>query len=131
MSELTKSMIEHAKQVLDRAYAPYSNFKVASCLCSEDDQFFSGVNVENASYGLSICAESSAICQMVTAGRQKIKSIVVLNSRNTLCPPCGACRQRIAEFSTPDTLVHLCNNETVIKSMSIGELLPEAFTFKP
>ncbi|WP_019217085.1 cytidine deaminase [Legionella tunisiensis] len=131
MSKLTKLMIEHAKQVLVRAYAPYSNFKVASCLCSEDDQFFSGVNVENASYGLSICAESSAICQMVTAGKQKIKSIVVLNSKNTLCPPCGACRQRIAEFSTSDALVHLCNNETVIKSMSIGELLPEVFKFKP
>ncbi|HHF7343816.1 TPA: cytidine deaminase [Legionella feeleii] len=131
MSELTKSMIEHAKQVLGRAYAPYSNFKVASCLCSEDDQFFSGVNVENASYGLSICAESSAICQMVTAGKQKIKSVVVLNNQNTLCPPCGACRQRIAEFSTPDALIHLCNSETVIKSMTIGELLPEAFKFKP
>jgi len=93
--------------------------------------FFSGVNVENASYGLCICAESSAICHMVAAGQKKIHSIVVINSKNTLCPPCGSCRQQIAEFSAPDTLVHLCTHETLIKSMSIGELLPEAFTFKP
>lgn len=131
MSDLTASMIKHAKQALSCAYAPYSNYHVASCLCSDDGSLYTGVNVENASYGLSICAESAAICQMVIAGRQKITSLVVMNGMNTLCPPCGACRQRIVEFSTPDTVIHLCNQHTILKSISIDELLPYAFRFKP
>ncbi len=124
-------MIHQAKQALVHAYAPYSNFQVASCLCSEDGNLYTGVNVENTSYGLSICAEASAICHMIAAGKRKIKSLVVLNGENTLCSPCGACRQRIMEFSTPDTLVHLCDEQAVIKTMRIDELLPEAFRLKP
>ncbi len=131
MTDLIESMIDQAKAILNHAYAPYSNYRVASCLCSEDGSFYVGVNVENTSYGLTICAESAAICQMVAAGKQKIKSIVILNGVNTLCPPCGACRQRIYEFSTPDTMIHLCNHESIIKSMSMNELLPLAFKFKP
>ncbi|WED44133.1 cytidine deaminase [Legionella cardiaca] len=131
MADLEKSMINYAKQALIHAYAPYSNFRVASCLCSEDGSLYTGVNVENASYGLSICAETSAICQMIAAGKRKIKSIVVLNGENTLCSPCGACRQRIIEFSTVDTQIHLCNEQGVIKTMQINELLPEAFRLKP
>ena len=131
MTDLTPSMIKLARQALNRAYAPYSNYHVASCLCSEDESLFTGVNVENASYSLTICAESSAICQMIAAGKQKIKSLVVLNGVNTLCTPCGACRQRIVEFSTKDTIVHLCNDQAVLKSISIDELLPFAFSFKP
>lgn len=130
MVDLEKSMIDCANEVLAHAYAPYSNFRVASCICSEDGSLYTGVNVENASYGLSTCAETSAISQMITAGRKIIKSIVILNGENTLCAPCGACRQRIIEFSTPDTQVHLCTNQSVIKTMRIDELLPEAFRFK-
>lgn len=131
MIDLTNSMIKHAREALEHAYAPYSNYQVASCLCTEDDSLFTGVNVENAAYGLSICAESSAICQMVAAGKRKIKSLVVMNGENTLCPPCGACRQRIAEFSAPDTVIYLCNDHAVIKSMRIDELIPEVFKLKP
>ncbi|CEK10898.1 cytidine deaminase [Legionella hackeliae] len=131
MVNIETSMINQATLALPHAYAPYSNFQVASCLCSEDGSFFTGVNVENAAYGLTICAESAAICHMIAAGQRKIKSIVVLNGENTLCPPCGACRQRILEFSQPDTVVHLCTNQRVIKTMKITELLPEAFRFKP
>ena len=130
MIDLIESMINQARQALNHAYAPYSNYKVASCLCAEDGSLYTGVNVENASYGLSICAESAAICQMVSAGKRKIKSLVVLNEENTLCTPCGACRQRIAEFSSTDTIIYLCNNKTVIKSMTIDALLPDAFRLK-
>jgi cytidine deaminase len=102
---------------------------VAACIRSEDDSLFTGVNVENSSYGLTICAETSAICQMVADGKRQIKSIVLMAGDNALCAPCGACRQCINEFSTPQTLVHLCNQQTVLKTMSIDELLPMAFKF--
>ncbi|KTD11424.1 cytidine deaminase [Legionella jamestowniensis] len=131
MVNLETSMINQARQALTHAYAPYSNFRVASCVCSEDGSLYTGVNVENASYGLSICAETAAICHMITAGQQKIKSMVVLNGENTPCPPCGACRQRIIEFSEPNTAIHLCNDQAIIKTLTIAELLPEAFKLKP
>ncbi|KTD30666.1 cytidine deaminase [Legionella maceachernii] len=131
MADLIQLMINKAKEVLPNAYAPYSHYQVAACVCTDDDQLYSGVNVENASYGLTLCAETSAICQMIGANRRKIKSLVVLNGENNLCSPCGACRQRIAEFSTNETMIYLCNHQSVIQSMTMEELLPLAFKFKP
>ncbi|MBA2656144.1 MAG: cytidine deaminase [Tatlockia sp.] len=130
MRDPVATMITQAKKALSHAYAPYSNYQVASCICADDDKLFIGVNVENSSYGLTVCAESSAICQMIAAGRNKIKALIVMNGEGSLCQPCGACRQRIAEFSTPATLIHLCNHETVLKSYSINELLPYAFKLR-
>lgn len=130
MNDLLATMIKQAKQTLSNAYAPYSNYQVAACLCSEDGTLFSGVNVENASFGLTICAESSAICQMISAGKREIKEIVIMNSQGTLCSPCGSCRQCIAEFSKSTALVHLCNHQAIIKSYTIGELLPYAFILR-
>lgn len=130
MNRMIESMIKKAKDALPHAYAPYSHYGVASCLSTLENELFIGVNVENAAYGLSICAESSAICHMIADGKKTIKSLVVLNSENSFCSPCGACRQRIIEFSTPDTLIHLCHHEGIFKSLTIAELLPEAFTFK-
>ncbi|MFA5960344.1 MAG: cytidine deaminase [Tatlockia sp.] len=127
MQELVGLMISKAKKALPFAYAPYSNYQVACCICAEGDKLFTGVNVENASYGLTTCAEASAICQMVSAGLQKIKSIVVLNGENTFCSPCGACRQKLFEFSTGETLVHLCDQNNVLKTLKIDDLLPLAF----
>ena len=124
-------MIKKASLALQHAYAPYSNYTVGVCLCSEDDELFTGVNVENSSYGLTICAETSAICQMITAGKHKINSMVILAGDNAICPPCGACRQRIYEFSTPTTQIHLCNQQTIFKSMLLDDLLPMAFSLKP
>ncbi|HFC9842615.1 TPA: cytidine deaminase [Legionella pneumophila] len=131
MDKLTSKMISEAHKVLVNAYAPYSKFSVAACICTDKNNFYTGVNVENISYGLTTCAEVSAICNMVTAGERKIKSIVVLAANNLLCSPCGACRQRIHEFSSSDTMVHLCNKETIFHSITINELLPLAFDFNP
>ncbi|ARG97429.1 cytidine deaminase [Legionella micdadei] len=131
MADRIETMIRKARDVLPNAYAPYSHYQVAACLCTDDNQFYTGVNVENASYGLTICAEAAAICQMITANKQKIKSLVLLNGADNICSPCGACRQRIAEFSTNETMIYLCNHQSVIKSMTITELLPLAFNFKP
>ncbi len=130
MDKLITKMIFNAYTALPNAYAPYSQFKVAACICTDAGTLFTGVNVENSAYGLTNCAEASAICSMVSAGEQRIKSIVVLAGTNQLCPPCGSCRQRIYEFSTPETVVHLCTKEAVIKSIRIDELLPLAFEFK-
>lgn len=122
-------MISAAHNTLTNSYAPYSKFTVACCIRTDKDNLYTGVNVENSSYGLTLCAETSAISSMVTAGEQRIKSIVVLAGTNTLCSPCGACRQRIYEFSTPDTMIHLCNKDSVLRSITINELLPLAFDF--
>jgi len=127
MNETIKQMISHAHQALAHSYAPYSHFTVAACICSEKDVLFTGVNVENSSYGLTICAERSAISQMIVSGARQIKSIVILAGTNELCTPCGACRQCIHEFSIPETLIYLCNKETILKTMTIDALLPMAF----
>lgn len=131
MDNIITKMIFNAVSALPNAYAPYSKFLVASCIHTDNDNFYTGVNVENASYGLTTCAESSAICSMVGAGEKQIKSIVVLAGNNQLCPPCGSCRQKIFEFSTSDTMVHLCNKDTILRSISIDELLPLAFHLNP
>lgn len=131
MDPVIANMISKAHNALAYAYAPYSKFTVACCICTDKNNLYTGINVENGSYGLTLCAESSAIAAMVTAGEQHIKSMVVLAGTNTLCPPCGACRQRIHEFSTPDTMIHLCNKETIIQSLALKELLPLAFDFNP
>lgn len=127
MSNQITTMINQAKAILSHSYSPYSNYQVAACLITENGNYFKGVNVENSVYGLTVCAETSAICQMIAAGETKIAEIVVLNGEGTLCPPCGSCRQFINEFSLKNTVVHLCNHQAIIKSYPINELLPHAF----
>lgn len=130
MDKIIKAMIANAHNALQKSYAPYSKFTVGSCICTDKGTLYTGMNIENGSYGLSICAEACAVCAMVAGGEQTIKSIVVLAGNDLLCPPCGACRQRIHEFSTKDTMIYLCNKDAVLKSISINELLPLAFNFK-
>lgn len=129
MDPVIAKMISSAHDALHYAYAPYSQFTVACCIRTDKDNLYTGINVENSSYGLTLCAETSAIASMVSSGEQHIKSMVVLAGTNKLCSPCGACRQRIHEFSAPDTTIHLCNKETILRSVSINDLLPLAFDF--
>ncbi|KTC78665.1 cytidine deaminase [Legionella cincinnatiensis] len=131
MDPTITKMISSAYKALTHSYSPYSKFSVASCICTDKDTLYTGVNVENSSYGLSTCAEASAISAMISAGEKNIKSIVVLAGTNLLCPPCGACRQRIYEFSTTDTIVHLCSKDSILRSIKMSELLPLAFDFNP
>lgn len=131
MNTPIQEMINKAYQALNQSYAPYSKFNVAACIQGKSGTLYTGINVENASYGLTICAEASAICNMVTAGEQSIQSIVVLASNNLICPPCGACRQRIHEFADETTLIHLCDKEKVLVTRTMTELLPVAFDFNP
>lgn len=127
MHPLLKKMIVKAHQALAYSYAPYSQFHVASCIATDKNNVYVGVNVENSSFGLTICAESTAITSMVASGETYIQNMVILAQNNLLCTPCGACRQRIDEFSDSKTLIHLCNQDTVLKTLSMDELLPLAF----
>lgn len=121
------NMFHLAKEVLQYAYQPYSHFSVGACIRTSDGHYFTGCNVENASYGLTTCAEAAAIAMMVAAGKRHISEILVVADSDRICAPCGACRQRIREFSLPSTRIHFCNIEGDSKTLNIAELLPEAF----
>jgi cytidine deaminase len=129
MTEIdTQALIEIALDARQQAYAPYSKFKVGAALLSVDGTVFTGCNVENASYGLSICAERNAICNAIALGEHQFKAIVVAAA--PLASPCGACRQFLVEFGT-DILVVSVNADDAgeTKSWTSGELLPEGFRF--
>ena len=124
----TNELLNLAKSAAKNAYAPYSNFHVGAAILSDSNKFYSGCNVENISFPVGTCAEAGAIAAMFAGGDKKIKEILIYAASNTLITPCGACRQRIAEFSNPETLIHLANNEGIKKTLTIQELLP--YTFK-
>lgn len=120
-------MLETAKKTMQHSYSLYSQYKVGACLKSEGEQLFSGTNVENASSPLGLCAEASAIAAMISAGAREIQEIVIIGSGKDLCTPCGACRQRIYEFSSSKTLIHLADDTGIQKTLTIADLLPYAF----
>jgi len=120
-------MFEVAREMMKCAYAPYSNYRVGVCVEAEDGSFFGGCNVENASYGVTICAEVVAICAMIAAGNRKIKSLAVVGSGGELCTPCGRCRQFIREFAALNTPIYLCDKDKIAKIVTLEELLPLSF----
>ena len=121
------SLFEQACAVRENAHAPYSGFKVGAALRSSSGKTFVGCNVENAAYPEGTCAEAGAIAAMVAAGESRIEEICIVAGTSSPVSPCGGCRQKISEFSKPDTVVLLANpnGETVRKSA--GELLPDSF----
>ena len=120
-------MVAMARAAQQNAYAPYSDFQVGACLRADDGSLHAGDNVENAAYPQGQCAEASAIGAMIAAGARKIVEVVVIGNGDGLCTPCGGCRQRLNEFATPDTPVHVCGPEGVRKTFTLGALLPGAF----
>ena len=110
-----------------RAHAPYSDFPVGAAIRTEDGRTYAGCNVENVAYPEGWCAETSAISHMVMDGGGVIAEVAVLGLKADLCTPCGGCRQRLAEFGTAETKVHLCNAEGLVKTVTLGELLPLGF----
>ncbi len=123
---------QRATAVAHNAYAPYSNFRVGAAVLLEDGSIVTGCNVENASYRLTSCAEQSAIAAAVSQHGPaiRIRAIAVANLNSTASQPCGACRQTIHEFSTPDTLIFFPAQDGSIASTTIAELLPGAFILK-
>jgi cytidine deaminase len=135
-SDLTPSHIadlhHRAQAVAQNAYAPYSNFRVGAALLLTDGHIVTGCNVENASYRLTTCAEQAAIAAAVAlhGPSLRILAIVVANRNATASQPCGACRQTIHEFSTPDTRIFFPAEDGTLTEATIADLLPAAFLLK-
>ena len=110
ISKNFEKLFNAAKMVRENAHVPYSNFKVGAAFLTEDNSIISGCNVENAAYPQSQCAEASAIGNLVSQGFSKIKEVVVIGSGSLLCSPCGGCRQRLREFASLETPIHMCNS---------------------
>jgi cytidine deaminase len=123
-----EELVERAKAVLNNAYAPYSKFKVAAAVRTKSGRVYTGVNIENASYGLTICAERVAVFKAVSEGDRDIEAVAVYTDTEEPTPPCGACRQVIAEFNPDALIVMASRKKTVVVRLS--ELLPHAFTRK-
>ena len=122
-----EKLLELALDARKNAYVPYSGYAVGAALLAEDGRVFTGCNVENASYPVGSCAEQSAISAMIMGGDTKIDEIVVMGDGENLVSPCGACRQRIREFSTPQTKIHICDQNGVRETVTLAEMLPLSF----
>lgn len=117
-----------ALKIRENAYAPYSRFQVGVALMSSSGEIYTGVNVENAAYPEGTCAEAGAIARMIAAGDRKITAVYVVADGAEPVPPCGGCRQKLAEFSAPDVPVTMATISGIEKTLTVAQLLPGAFT---
>ncbi len=122
-----EELIEAAARIREHAYAPYSRFKVGAAVLAGSGRVFTGCNVENASYGLALCAERGAVAAAVAAGESEILSAAVVTASDEPSPPCGMCLQTLAEFGAPETPIILVNLRGVRRRLSLRELMPHAF----
>lgn len=119
-------LINRAKEAMQYAYSPYSNFKVGAALLTDDLKVYTGCNVENATYGATICAERTAAVKAVSCGSRNFVKLAIVSSSDDFTYPCGICRQFLMEFSK-DLIIILCNSNGEIKEESLDALLPNAF----
>ncbi len=119
-------LLRSAKEAQKKAVAPFSNFPVGAALQTKSGKIYSGCNIENSTYGLTICAERVALYKAISEGESEFDSMVITAETQEFCPPCGACRQVLIEFA-PDLAIILLNAAGETKDTSISELLPEAF----
>jgi|SRR5687768_17461795 len=129
MENTKKELIEAARRVRERAYAPYSNFKVGAAVRTKSGKIYTGCNVESASYGLTVCAERVAVWKAVSEGEKEFTDIAVVADTEELTPPCGVCRQIIWEFGG-DIPITFANLHGKTETVKISELLPRAFDTK-
>ena len=122
---MTDPLVAAARAVQRRAYAPYSKFHVGCALEADDGKVYTGCNVENASYGLTICAERAAVCAAVSAGAQRFRRAVVVSDVDPPAAPCGACRQVLAEFGPELQIDGVGPTRSV--SWTVAQLLPASF----
>lgn len=122
----TAQLINAARQAQARAYAPYSGFQVGAALLTANEQLYQGANIENASYGLTVCAERNAVFQAVLAGEREFKALAVCASGTGYVYPCGACLQVLAEFS-PQIRIICCNEDDDYREYGLKDLLPQVF----
>ncbi len=125
---MSHELFEAARAAMHFSYAPYSKFPVGAAIRADDGRIYTGANIENLSFPQGWCAEPTAIGCMIMGGGRKIVEMAVIAEKMALCPPCGGCRQKIAEFANADTRIYLCDEVGVQKTMTMDELLP--FSFK-
>lgn len=126
---MNQNLIEHAQQARKNAYAPYSNYTVGAALLLENGEIVPGVNVENASFGGTVCAERSAVLTAISRGFRKFKALAVVTESTPPAAPCGFCRQVLAEFA-PDLPIILSNTQGEITETNLNILLPMQFRLK-
>jgi cytidine deaminase len=126
-------LLSAARDSATNSYSPYSKFPVGAALLTKDGQIFSGCNVENASYGLTLCAERTAVAAAVAAGRRQFKALAIVGGRGKAIPPCGACLQVLAEFCPKNFPIHLASLDKPhqAKHLKLSDLLPKAFNLHP
>jgi cytidine deaminase len=120
-------LIFEARKAMERAHAPYSNYKVGAALICSDGTVFKGCNIENASYGLTNCAERTAVFSAVATGKTEFQALAIAASGEPAPFPCGACRQVLAEFCPSDFPVHIAKGDGY-ETITLGELLPHGFS---
>ena len=129
---LIEKLIKKAIEMLNFSYAPYSNFHVGAALLTSEGEIYTGCNIENAAYGPSNCAERTAIFKAVSEGKKEFEAIAVVGGKNgkieNFCPPCGVCRQVLAEFCKKDFEIVLAKSTNEYKIMTLEQLLPESFS---
>jgi cytidine deaminase len=125
-----EELIKLAKEVQKKAHAPYSKFRVGSALLTEDDEVFTGCNIENSSYSLTICAERVAIFKAYSEGKRKFKKIAIVSDSKNFISPCGACRQVLMDLAGEELEVILTNSMGETKIFKLSELLPLPFGSK-
>jgi homotetrameric cytidine deaminase len=121
------ALVAAARGAMERAYAPYSRFKVGAAVRADDGSLHAGANVENSAYPQGQCAEASALGVMVAAGRTRALEVAVISTSDDFCVPCGGCRQRLREFMPLDGAVHLCAASGDRRTVTLEELLPLSF----
>ena len=122
------SLIDAAKDIQPKAYAPYSNFKVGAAIRTPAGTVYTGVNVENVAYPEGTCAEAGAIAAMIAGGESQIVEVAVIGSGDAPTPPCGGCRQKLREFGAAEVPVTMISRTGATLTMTLAELLPGAFT---
>jgi cytidine deaminase len=129
MDDRVQELVEAAIAALAHAHAPYSNFRVGAALLDSDGAIHSGCNVENSSYGLTICAERTAVFKAISTGKTSFRGIAVVCDRETLPYPCGACRQVLAEFCDAEmpVVVASAKSPNLQEHFQLEELLPKSF----
>jgi cytidine deaminase len=121
-------LITAAMEARVRAHAPYSKFYVGAAMRDERGEIHGGCNIENAAYPQGWCAEASAISHLIMSGANAITEVVVIGNGQTLCTPCGGCRQKIREFAKGEVKIHCCTEDgDLIRSFTLDELLPASF----
>ena len=131
---MVNDLIEKALEARKNAHAPYSDFYVGAALLTADGEIFLGANIENGSYGATICAERSAFCSAISSGKRTFSAIAIVGGKkdddiSDFCPPCGICRQFMAEFCSPDFEILLYNGKET-KKTTLASLLPDSFNLK-